>query len=165
MIIINGCGIYLLRKDVNTRLLGLIMVLIIAFTSVTAYYKFKLDSISAEYSRNLEQITGRMALQQQNQTFVIKETSEQDKEVLEQGYSELKFDNERLRTENSRIEGELASAKSQLEESQNKFSLLESRFRQVQDSLSKANDGISRLTAKNRGLCSKVRGYNAEEEC
>ena len=163
--LINLGSSSLIKKDINTMLLSMIMVLIVAFTSITAYYNYKLDVITLEYNSNLQEITGKAVLQKQNETVVLKESTKHDKEMLEQGYSSLKFENENLKAEKAGMESELNSAISGLEEQRNKFNILETRFREVQDSLSKANDEISRLIAMNKGLCRKVKDYNPDDMC
>lgn len=158
----------LIKKDVNKFLLLLIIVLVLVFIWSTAYYENALKNVSIQYDKNLKKLqeaTGKVVLENINETVQLKETYQKDKEFFEQKYYELNTENEELKREKDRLQSGLNSVKSELEDTKNKFNILQNQFQQVQNSLITANEHISRLIARVNELCQKLKSYNPDEKC
>ena len=167
-----------LKKDINLKLIFLIVVLVITIAIFTIVYQSKLENISTGYKNKSEQLAKitTKAISEEAKVYEISEIQEKikkDKETLEIGYNELKTENQALERNNiilqdelSSIKFELEKTKSELNNKKNKFELLQTRFNQVEESLIKANDEISRLAARVRKLCSELRNAGgSDDEC
>lgn len=157
-----------IKKDVNKALLLLIIVLLVLYSWSSIYYDNKLKNISAQFQLEQDELqaaTGNLILEKDNETINLQESFQEDKEVLEKGYSDLNAENQDLTKNNTELKTELDSVKSELEEYKSKFSILEKRFNEIQDASIKINEDISRLASRNRYLCSKLKAANPEEEC
>jgi chromosome segregation ATPase len=167
-----------LKRDMNLKLIFMILILIIAITGFSIFYKFKLENVSIEYenkSKQLEEITAK-AISEEAKIQEIsqsKETLSNDKAVLEEGYSSLNNENQELKKEKTILEEEIASVKlelgktkSELKEKVNNFNLLQARFDQIEGSLVKANDEVSSLAAKVNDLCKELEAAGGnDDEC
>ena len=156
-----------IKKDVNKVLLFLIIVPLLLFAWFSVYYQSTLKNISLEYNKSrekLEETTGKIVLEQLNETLKSKETALQDKEALEKGYYDLKVENEDLKLQKESLETELNSVKSELQDTKNKFNIIQTRFQEVQNGLSKAYDDMSILRARIKELCSKLEAAGSSDE-
>ncbi|MBI2135434.1 hypothetical protein HYU09_05570, partial [Candidatus Woesearchaeota archaeon] len=119
-----------LKKDVNLRLIFLILALIITITVFSIFYQDKFKSISSDYenkTNQLEKITAK-AVSDEIKVQEISQQQEnirQDKETLEKGYNDLKSENQALKEDIASISLELQATKSELQEKTNNFNLLQ----------------------------------------
>ena len=150
-----------LKKDMNLKLVFLILALVVAIAIFSTFYQTKLKDISTEYENKteaLEKITAKAVSEEAKVQEIsqISEKVQKDKGAIEKSYTELKNENEALKTDKNNLQEELAKTKSELQDKIDKFNLLQNRFNQVEESLIEANDEISRLAAKIRNLCKQL---------
>ena len=160
-----------LKKDINLRLIFLILALIITITGFSIFYQNKFKNISTDYenkTKQLEKITAK-AVSEESKSQELSQQQEnirQDKEALESRYNEITSENQAPKKDLDSIRLELGRTKSELADKTSMFSLLQTRFDQVEESLVKANDEISRLSAKVKELCSELESAGgSNDEC
>lgn len=148
-------------------LLFLILIPILLFIGFSTYYENQLKNITIEHGKNTEKLkeaTGKIVLEQLNETIQSKEIALKAKETLEQRYFELQSENEGLKAEKDKMQAELNYVKSELEDTQVKFNSLQEQFQQVQNSLIKTNEQISSLIARTNELCRKLKEAGGNDE-
>lgn len=160
-----------LKKDMNLKLIFLILALIIAIAGFSIFYQNKFKGISTDYenkTQQLEKITAK-AVSEEAKVQEISQQQEnikQDKEALESRYNEITSENQALKKDLDSIRLELEKTKSELADKTSMFNLLQTRFDQVEGSLIKANDEISMLSAKVKELCSELESAGkSNDEC
>jgi chromosome segregation ATPase len=158
-----------LKKDVNLKLISIILVLVIAITAFTILYDNRLENILTGYKNKaelLEAITAK-AVSQEAEAYEIsqsKETIQKDKEALEKNYNTINNENRALKKGLETLKTELQKTKSELTDKTEKFNLLQKRFYQVEGSLINANEELSRLSVKVNSLCDALESAGGDYE-
>jgi len=158
-----------LKKDMDFKLILMILALIIAFASFSSIYEHRLRSMSTEYenkSQELEKITARLISEEAKMQEIsrLQEKAQEDKEAIEGGFNNFRDENEKLQKDLASIRIELENTKSELQDKTNKFNLLQMRFDQVEGSLVQANNDISKLSARVNELCEKLESAGGSDE-
>jgi len=91
-----------LKKDINSKLLFLVIFLMILLAWFNIYYQEIINDLSLDCSakhEKLTEITGRLSLEQtkSNNIAMLKDVTEKDKEFLEKDYMELAGENKVLK--------------------------------------------------------------------
>lgn len=159
-----------LDHDINKRLLAFIIILLILFSAVTAYYQYKIRSILNKKTQNdekISEITAQLILEKFNKLDKSKETELEsiDKLILEQRYEEVTAQNEKLKKEVkelSALKDEINVLKSQIEYHNARLEGPVAQFRLIQEK----NEQISQLNEKINAICLKLKEGNIyEKEC
>ena len=160
-----------LKRDVNIKLVLIIVVLVAAIAVFSAFYQTKFKNISIDYenkTKQLEKITAK-AVFGETKSFELAQQQDnikKDKEALEQNYKSIDTENRGLKNELASTAAELAITKSQLSEARAKFDILQGRFNEVDQSLVNANDDISRLSFRVKELCKELENAGGSDgEC
>jgi len=154
-----------LNKDINRRLLALIIVLLVLFIIFTVYYETTLSYILRTKKQNDErfsEITSQIILEKLNETDRLKEIAVIDKFILEEKYNDLGVENKNLKNKITALQEELTLVKSELDYQKVKVEGPIAQFRLIQNK----NQLIQQLNEKISVLCSKIKYYNSsDKEC
>ncbi|MBI1936167.1 hypothetical protein HYS31_07025 [Candidatus Woesearchaeota archaeon] len=150
-----------MKKDVNKVLLFLLVVPLVLYAILSAYYESRLKDIEMKY---MENAAGNVVFSRINETIKSNAALKSDKESLERGYYELKSSNEELNNKNQKLLSEANSLKSEIESLKDKFDTLLERFQQVQNALISANDKNAKLSGKVSELCAKLKEAGGKDE-
>ena len=143
-----------MRKDINKRLLVLVIVLLVLLTSFTIYYAVAFTNLLNRFNKNQEifgELTANAIIDQFNKTSV-----QTYKDYLERRYNDLSTVNQKLKDEVINLKSEIIVLKSQLEYQKAKDVGPTEQFRLFQSK----NDEISRLNGKVKELCSELEAHN-----
>ena len=152
----------LIKRDIDKRLLFLVIVLLVLSTSVIIYYELTLRNLKSRYNKSQEIFGGLTAdaiLEEFNKTSSIKEMVEKYRENVERKYDELNTINKNLRNEIENLQAELRLVKSQIEYQKAKDISPTEQFRLYQNK----NEEISKLKEKIKELCSKLQSANISD--
>ena len=147
-----------MQKDINKRLLVLVIVLLVLLASFTIYYTLSFTNLLKRYNKNQEifgEITANAIIDQFNKTSV-----QTYKDYLERRYNDLSTLNKKLRDEIVNQKSELIHIQSQLEYQKAKEIGPTEQFRLFQSK----NDEISRLNDKVKELCSELQAHNITDK-
>ena len=131
-----------MQKDINKRLLVLVIVLLVLLTSFTIYYTFTFTSLLNRYNKNQEvfgELTANAIIDQFNKTSV-----QTYKDYLERRYNDLSTLNKKLNDEIISLKSEIIVLKSQIEYQKAKDIGPTEQFRLFQSK----NDEINKLKNK-----------------
>lgn len=145
-----------LKKDINRRLLVLIIFFLVIFIGFTVYYEYTIRAVLKAKGTTddlLGELGSRSIIQKLNQTDKLKEIALLDKAVLEDKYSQLTAQNENLRKENDNLQQEILLLKSEIEYNNVKLDGPVAQFRLIQDK----NQQISELRKIVDSICSKLK--------
>ncbi|MEK6947152.1 MAG: hypothetical protein AABX32_06100 [Nanoarchaeota archaeon] len=145
-----------LKKDINRRLLVLIVFFLVIFIGFTVYYEYTIKKVLNAKSQTddlLIGVTGNSILQKLNQTDKLKEIALLDKAVLENKYTQLLSQNENLKKEKENLEQQIIVLKSEIEYNDVKLDGPVAQFRLIQDK----NQQISELNKIIDSICSKLK--------
>ena len=148
-----------IQKDVDKRLLFLVIVLLILLTSVIIYYEVTLRSLKYRYNKNQEifgGLTANAIREETNKTSSLKEMVGKYKEYLEKKYDDLSMLNKNLKNQIEELNAELTLVKSQVEYQKAKEVGPTENFRLFQNK----NEEISKLKEKVKELCSEFEVSN-----
>ena len=151
-----------IQKDVDKRLLVLVIILLVLFTASSVYYEVTYNSILSKYNKNrqlVEEITANGVTEDLNKTSSLKENILQYKEYLDKRYDEVNTFNGKLKEELASLQGELAIIKSQEEYQKAKDLGPSSQFRLYQAKVEEANN----LKKVLKELCAKLSSLNISE--
>ena len=143
-----------IQKDIDKRLLFMVITLLILLTAVTIYYAFAFEKLLKRYNKNQEvfgEITANAVVEQFNKT-----SFQNYKEYLESRYDELNTLNKNLRSELVDVKYELILLKSQIEYKKASDIGPTEQFRLFQSK----NDEINKLNEKVKELCSDIEERN-----
>ena len=143
-----------MQKDINKRLLVLVMVLLVLLTSFTIYYTVAFTNLLNRFNKNQEifgELTANAIIDQFNKTSV-----QTYKDYLERRYDDLSTVNKKLKDEIVNLKSEIIVLKSQLEYQKAKEFGPTEQFRLFQSK----NDEISKLNNKVKELCSVLEADN-----
>ena len=143
-----------IQKDIDKRLLFMVITLLILLTAVTIYYAFAFEKLLKRYNKNQEvfgEITANAVVEQFNKT-----SFQNYKEYLESRYDELNTLNKNLRSELVDVKYELILLKSQIEYQKAREIGPTEQFRLFQSK----NDEINKLNEKVKELCSDIEYHN-----
>jgi len=92
----------ILKKDINTGLLILVMFLLMLLAGFNVYYQNMINDFSVDCSAKQEQltaITGRLSLEKakSSEVILLKDITEKNIEFLEKDYNQLTSENELLK--------------------------------------------------------------------
>ncbi|MEK6892201.1 MAG: hypothetical protein AABX25_03380 [Nanoarchaeota archaeon] len=144
-----------LKKDINRRLLVLIVFFLVIFIGFTVYYEYTIKKVLNAKSQTddlLVGVTGNSLLQKLNQTDKLKEIALLDKAVLEDKYNQLSAQNENLKKEKENLEQEIIVLKSEIEYNDVKMDGPVEQFRLIQN----RNKQISELKKIIDSICSRL---------
>ena len=151
-----------IKKDVNRRLLILVIILLVLFIASTIYYEVALKNVVNKYNKGQQifgELTADAVVEELNKSSSLKETIAKYKEHFEKRYDELDTLNQKLKSERDRLQDELILIQSQIEYQKAKDIGSTSQFRLFQ---SKINE-VSSLNKKIKELCSKLYAYNISD--
>ncbi|GEM_PF-2791315 len=151
-----------IKKDVDKRLLFLIIVLLVLFAASSVYYEVTYGHILSQYRKNqalIGELTANAVLDDLNKTTNLKENILQYKEYLDRRYDEVNTMNQKLKDEIASLQNELYLVKSQVEYQKAKEIGPASQFRLFQ---SKVED-VNNLKQQLKELCSKFKSLNITE--
>ena len=154
-----------LNKDLNRRLLALIIGLLVLFIVFTVYYETTLNHILStkkQNDENLGEITSRIVLEKLNQTYRLKQLALIDKYILEEKYNDLAVENENMKNKIKSLQEEITLLKSEIDYQKVKVEGPVGQFRLIQNK----NQLIQQLNEKISILCSRIKHYNSsDKEC
>ena len=145
-----------LKKDINRRLLVLIVFFLVIFIGFTVYYEYTIKKVLSAKSQTddlLLGVTGNSLLQKLNQTGKLNEIAMLDKAVLENKYNQLAAQNDNLKKEKENLEQQTIVLKSEIEYNDVKLDGPVAQFRLIQDK----NQQISELKKIIDSICSKLK--------
>ena len=145
-----------LKKDINRRLLVLIVFFLVIFIGFTVYYEYTIKKVLSAKSQTddlLVGVTGNYLLQKLNQTGKLNEIAMLDKAVLENKYNQLAAQNDNLKKEKENLEQQTIVLKSEIEYNDVKLDGPVAQFRLIQDK----NQQISELKKIIDSICSKLK--------
>ena len=151
-----------IKRDIDKRLLFLVIVLLVLLTLVTIYYEITLRSLKNRYNKSQEIFGGLTAdavLEEFNKTSSIKEMVQNYKEYLEKRYDDLNTMNKNLKIQIEELNAELRLVKSQIEYQKAKEAGPTEQFRLYQNK----NEDINKLKEKIKELSSKVQSVNISD--
>ena len=152
-----------LKKDVNRRLLVVIIFFLIIFVAFTIYYEATLKTILKEKSRNEQlfgEFTGRSILEKLNRSDRLKEVAMMDKAVLEDKYTELQGQFDKLKQDNDALKEQIIVLNSEIEYNKVKIDGPVAQFRLIQDK----NEQLLAIKEKLNLLCAKLKSLNISEQ-
>ena len=144
-----------LKKDINRRLLVLIVFFLVIFIGFTVYYEYTIKKVLSAKSQTdglLVGVTGNSLLQKLNQTGKLNEIAMLDKAVLEDKYNQMSAQNENLKKEKENLEQQIIVLKSEIEYNDVKLDGPVAQFRLIQDK----NQQISELKKIIDSICSRL---------
>ena len=153
-----------LKKDINRRLLVLIVFFLVIFIGFTVYYEYAIRKILNAKSQTdelLGGLAGNLILQKLNQTDKLKEIALLDKAVLEDKYNQLSSQNENLKKEKDNLQQQIIVLKSEIEYNKVKLEGPVVQFRMIQDK----NQQIAELKKIIDLICSKINNTVYLKEC
>ena len=154
-----------IKKDIDKRLLVLVIVLLVLLASLTIYYEAAFHKLLTRYNKNQKifgDLTADAIIEEFNKTSSIKENILTYKSYLEKKYDELDTLNKNLKNQVESLKSELSLVKSQMDYQRAKEAGPTEQFRLFQGK----NDKITKLNAKIRELCSKLGAYNiSDRDC
>ena len=145
-----------LKKDINSRLLVLIVFFLVIFIGFTVYYEYTIKKVLGAKSQTddlLVGVTGNSLLQKLNQTDKLKEIALLDKAVLEDKYNQMSAQNENMKKENDNLQQQILLLKSEIEYNDVKLDGPVAQFRLIQEK----NRQISELNKIINSVCSKLK--------
>ncbi|MBI1935243.1 hypothetical protein HYS31_02280 [Candidatus Woesearchaeota archaeon] len=151
----------LIKKDVDKRLLILVIVLLVLFISSGIYFEVAYSRILGKYNSNQEivnEITANGVLDT-NKTVNLKENILQYKEYLDARYDQLSTVNKELKEEIESLQNELKLVKSQIDYQKAKEVGPTSQFMLFQ----KKVEEVSQLKKAIQELCEKIKPYNISD--
>ena len=151
-----------IQKDINKRLLVLVIVLLILLSGITIYYEVALRHVLNKYNKDHEiygEFTANIVINEVNKTSNLKENVQKYKEYLEKKYDDLNTVNDNLRKEIGNLKSELNLVKSQIDYQKAREVGPTEQFRLFQSK----NDEISKLKMTINGLCLKFAAYNVSD--
>jgi len=143
-----------IQKDIDRRLLFLIIIIIILFAGVTIYYEVTLNDAVSKYKKSQQAFGGLTAdavLEQLNATSQVKEGIRKYKGFLEKKYDDLDTINKNFQNQIENLKAELAIVKSQVEYQKARDMGPTEQFRLFQ----RKNEEIDKLKKKISELCSE----------
>lgn len=152
-----------IRKDIDKRLLVLVIALIVLLVSLTAYYELTFHKFLSRYDKDQQifgDLTADAIIEQFNKTSNIKENVLKYKSYLEKKYDELDTMNKNLKSQAESLKSELSLIKSQIEYQKAKEIGPTEQFRLFQSK----NDEIAKLNARINELCAKLESYNVSDK-
>ncbi len=164
-----------MKKDVNLKLLGLLLVVILGFTAYLSFSQMKMGWLSKDLedtNKSLSAVTAQaIALDTQaNQINASKEQIQKDRENLESKYNQLSQEVEQLKKDKETLAESLGVAKSGLEttkaslaQREQAYTILFQRFKEVETALENTNDQVASLFAKLNKACSKLSEENQKD--
>ena len=151
-----------IQKDINKRLLVLVIVLLILLSSITIYYEAALRHVLNKYNKDHEiygEFTANVVINEFNKTSNMKENAQKYKEYLEKRYDDLNTLNDNLRKNIEGLRAELNLVKSQIDYQKAREVGPTEQFRLFQNK----NEEISKLRIIIKQLCTKLGAYNASD--
>ena len=148
-----------MQRDVDKRLLFLVITLLALLIMSIIYYEITLGNVKNEYNKNQEIFGGLTAdavLEEFNKTSSIKETFQKYREYLEKKYDELNTLNKNLKNQIDELNAELTIVKSQVEYQKARDVGPTEHFRLFQSK----NEEINKLKEKLKELCSEFEAKN-----
>ncbi len=145
-----------LKKDINRRLLVLIIFFLVIFIGFTVYYEYTIKAVLKAKGTTddlLGELGSRSILQKLNQTDKLNEIALLDKAVLEDKYAQLSIQNENLKKERDSLQQQIIVLKSEIEYNNVKIDGPVAQFRLIQDK----NQQISELKKIIDSICSKLK--------
>ena len=154
-----------LKKDINSRLLVLIIFFLVIFIGFTVYYEYTIKKVLNAKSQTdglLLSVTGNSLLQKLNQTDRLREIALLDKAVLEDKYNQLSAQDENLKKENDNLQQQILLLKSEIEYNNVKIDGPVAQFRLIQDK----NQQIKELKQTINSICERLNSSNVfVKEC
>lgn len=154
---------HFLKKDVNRRLLALIIFFLVIFIGFTVYYETTLRYVLAEKNRNEQlfgEFAGRAIMENLNNSNRVKELALMDKAVLDDKYTELQAQYDILKQDNSALTEQIVVLNSQLEYNKVKSDGPVAQFRLIQEK----NEQLLALKEKLSALCTKLESANISDK-
>ena len=153
-----------LKKDINRRLLVLIVFFLVIFIGFTVYYEHtirKVLSAKGQTDDLLGGLIGNSMLEKLNQTDKLKEIALLDKAVLEDKFSQILSQNENLKKERDNLQQQILVLKSEIEYNDVKLDGPVAQFRLIQEK----NQQILQLKKTIELICSKLNNTIFVKEC
>ena len=151
-----------IKKDIDKRLLILVIVLLVLFAASSVYYEVTYGHILKQYKKNqllINELTANAVIDDLNKTSSLKENIIQYKDYLDKRYDEVNTLNEKLKEEIASLRNELALVKSQIDYQKAKEVGPTSQFRLFQGKV----EEINTLKQEINELCLKLKSYNITE--
>ncbi len=148
-----------MQKDINRRLLILIIALLVLYSATTIYYETRLSKLKLGYEIEQEIFGGlspNAVLQELNSTSDLRENVQKYKEYLEKKYNDLDTLNDNLKKEVESLQAELRLIKSQIDYQKAKEIGPTEQFRLFQS----RTEEIVKLKEKIKELCKDFKAYN-----
>ena len=154
-----------IQRDVNKRLIFLVVLLLVLLTVSTIYYGFTLKNLLDRYNKDQEifgKITSNTVINDLNTSSNLQKKVKVYKEYIENRYDELNTLNNNLKNEVERLKAELNLVNSQIEYQKAKEIGPTENFRLFQSK----NDEINKLRGQVKGLCSQLETHNiSNKDC
>lgn len=153
-----------LKKDINRRLLVLIVFFLVIFIGFTVYYEYTIRKVLNAKSQTdglLGGLTGNSILAKLNQTDKLKEIALLDKAVLEDKFNQILAQNENLKKERDNLQQQILVLKSEIEYNNVKLDGPVAQFRLIQEK----NQVILQLKKTVEMICSKINNTLSVREC
>ena len=148
-----------MQKDINRRLLILVIALLVLYSATTIYYETRLTKLTNRYKTE-QKIFGGLSpdavLQELNSSSDLRENIQKYKEYLEKKYTDLDTLNNNLKKEIESLQAELRLIKSQIEYQKAKEIGPTEQFRLFQS----RTEEILKLKEKIKKLCNEFKSYN-----
>lgn len=151
-----------INKDIDKRLLVLVVTLLVLLASLTIYYELTFTELLNKYNKNQEIFGGLTAdaiIEDVNKTSNLKENVLRYKAYLEKRYDDLNTLNKNLKKEIESLKEELTLVKSQIEYQKAKEIGPTEQFRLFQSK----NIEVKKLKEKIKEFCKKLQAYNITE--
>ena len=153
-----------LKKDINRRLLVLIVVFLVIFIGFTVYYEYTIRKVlnaKGQTDELLGGLAGNSILARLNQTDKLKEIALLDKAVLEDKYNQISAQNEDLKKERDNLQQQILVLKSEIEYNNVKLDGPVAQFRLIQEK----NQEILRLKKIIGTICTRLNNTFSIKEC
>lgn len=151
-----------MQRDVDKRLLFLVISLLMLLVIIVIYYEINLNGITDKYNKYQKIFGGLTAdamIEEFNRTSSLKESVRKYKEYLEKRYDEMDTINKNLKNEIENLKAELTLVKSQIEYQKAKEIGPTEHFRLFQNK----NEEIANLKKAIKGICEKLFALNASD--
>ncbi len=148
-----------MQKDINRKLLVLIVIILVLFISTTIYFETAMSKALSRYKKEQDIFGGLSAnavLEELNSSSNLKENVLKYKEYLDKKYDELSTVNKDLKKQIENLQAELRLVKSQIDYQKAKEIGPTEQFRLFQSK----NEEIQKLKDKIKELCNDFKSYN-----
>ena len=142
-----------ITRDINGKLLLLIIFFLILFIVFTVSYQSTVSRLVNSRENSVDDVTMMSILEKINKSNQGKESALIDKVVLEEKYNQVLEQKQELEEEKKSLQDEVVFLKSEIEYSQIRIDGPLANFRNIQDK----NQQISELKKTIDSICSKLK--------